>query len=678
MSSSQAKAKTKNQIKTQTPASERDAKREAARAPDAASSMFPRVNSAPSERFYFAALAILIVAIALRQWNLGAAPFHPDESIHAYFSQGFANYKYDPVYHGPLLYHLVTIAFALGQHDYTARLMPSLLGIGLVAMTLFPARKYLGNRAALASAGMLAISPSLVTYSRHLLHDALVLVLTLGAVLCFSSMLKNASNTDAGRNARVGLAACLTLFLATKANVFFIAVMLLAFYIAWRGAGRFTLPSEPARWVPILCFAVVTLAAIAFPRDSSQTEALKYAQHMTFQIVALGTCAWMWGWLWTRPIDQDERQLKRPTASSTKPSAPLADASSTKEFERETAPSNDIVTYALALAVALWLYVFLYGNGAQILNQWFTNRAFPSVTFSEGAESARGAIGKMLGYWGGQQAQPRLPGRHDYYIVLGLLYELPIFIAALGGVWHAAKNRNAWTDLLLWWAFTSWAVYAVANEKVPWLLVHILLPLALLGGVWLGQIKWKKPMLAGALALGALFLGRGAIAMVVERAGDNAEPLLYAQVPEAFRDATEAALLQTRGDKRAVWVASEASVNDRQWPTIWYLRPSNPLMDGSVYEIGSVPNLNARFAIDGGKNLGAFPPARWQVTTVSFHIWPRASWGAFRPDRFARWFATRDTLPQNERLKPQNEWDVSILSGAGEWSIDSAIVATPR
>jgi hypothetical protein len=36
----------------------------------------------------------------------------------------------------------------------------------------------------------------------------------------------------------------------------------------------------------------------------------------------------------------------------------------------------------------------------------------------------------MLEYWGGQQAKPRLPGRHDYYIVLMALYELPIALAA--------------------------------------------------------------------------------------------------------------------------------------------------------------------------------------------------------------------------------------------------------
>ena len=83
------------------------------------------------------------MAIVLRQLRLGEAPFHPDEAIHAYFSYGFAGYRFDPVYHGPLLYHLVALLFNFaGEYDYTARLVPALLGIGLVALILGPARSF--------------------------------------------------------------------------------------------------------------------------------------------------------------------------------------------------------------------------------------------------------------------------------------------------------------------------------------------------------------------------------------------------------------------------------------------------------------------------------------------------------------------------------------------------------
>ena len=656
--------------------------------PDVSAPQLPALAPASSDRFWLAATAILVLGIAARQLRLGPAPFHPDEAIHAFFSMGFDNYHYDPVYHGPLLYHLVAGVFTVfGQYDFTARLMPSLLGVGLLALVLFPMRRFVGHRAALAGAALLSISPAVVTYSRHLLHDSLALFLTLGAVLCFAATLDNPSSGRAGRWARLGVAAFLTLFLATKANCFFILVMLGAFWLAWRCSGIFRLPVELERLVPALCFAGVTLGAVVFPRDNNSTlapallQAQQQSQHLLFQIVALSGCALMWVWLLSRRNDEDERAYKNNWFASGDWLA-LAGLRGRKS-QLEGAPQFNIgaalLTYFLAAALALWLYVFLFGQGAQILQQWVENRAFPVETFAAGRESAQGAIGKMLGYWGGQQKTPRLPGRHDYYVVLALLYEVPILIAAAGGIWHAAKHRTPFTDLLLWWAFTSWAVYAVANEKVPWLLVHICLPLALLGGVWLGALKLPKPVWAVGLALGFGFCARGVSAMIFERAGDHAEPILYAQTPDAFRDSVEAMLADTRGDTAPLWMDS-----DRQWPSVWYFRKSNPLVGGSEIALGLPGDpktalnpgaVRAGVAKDSdAPTIAAMKAAGWHTETANFLIWPRASWAALQPARYWRWFWTRDTLPAAERGLPQNQWKTSILAGKGEWSSTGAVI----
>ncbi len=618
------------------------------------------VPTAPGNRFWIGASLILILGIALRQLWLGEASFHPDEAIHTHFSMGFGNYKYDPVYHGPLLYHLVAAAFGLfHQNDISARIVPSLLGIGLLALIIGPFRAYAGNRAALAGAALLAVSPSIVTYSRRLLHDSLALFLTMGAVLCFLSALENGANTERGRSARIGLFAFLSLFLATKANCFFIAAMLGAFWIAWRLAGLIRLPVALSRWIPLVLFAFVCALSIAFPRDNSFEEAIKTSQHKVFQLGALAACAAFGIWLLAAPkiTRRDDERDDENDASQT-PSNPKTDA---------------WTTYILALAGALWLYVFLFGNGAQILQQWAQTRTFPSQALLDGAQNARTAIPKMLEYWGGQQATPRLPGRHDYYLVLALLYEIPILLAALGGIWHASKNRSTLTDLLLWWSFSSWTIYAVANEKVPWLLVHSLLPLALLGGVWLGQIRWKKPVLAFAALAGLLFCLRGVSGVNFERGGDHIEPLLYAQTPEVFRDALQRTLIQTRGDTRPVWMDGE-----RQWPSVWYLRAGGPDVGESASAIGGYATPETyRAAISEEKNWPIFQNAGWKGEVVDFLIWPRASWAAIAPQRYARWFWTRDALPKNERDLPQSEWKVSILSGKGEWSHATAVVGRP-
>src|SRR3972149_5922696 len=61
---------------------------------------------------YFGIGFLLLLAVISRFANLGYQGFHHDESIHclhawniAYKEQGPATYRYDPVYHGPFLYH---------------------------------------------------------------------------------------------------------------------------------------------------------------------------------------------------------------------------------------------------------------------------------------------------------------------------------------------------------------------------------------------------------------------------------------------------------------------------------------------------------------------------------------------------------------------------------------------
>ena len=633
-------------------------------APIASASEAP-ARAVASDRFWLGAFAILMVGIAARQLLLGQAPFHPDEAIHAFFAQGFGGYTYDPIYHGPLLYHLVAATFGIfGEHDFTARLVPSLLGIGLIALILFPMRRFVSNRAALAGAALVAISPSIITYSRHLLHDSLVLFLTLGAVLCFAGALNRPSDSAGGRWARIGLATFLSLFLATKANFFFILVMLAAFWIAWRASGSLRLPAIIERWLPWLCFAGVTVVAVAFPRDNTFLPDLQKQQHLIFQVFAVSGCALFWLWLMSR---QKQRAAAPEEARSG------SRLTRDEQLRADFKASDAWLTYLLAGMAALWIYLFLYGQGAQILQQWIATGTFPDATAIAGRTSARTALAKMWDYWGGQQATPRLPGRHDYYVVLALLYEVPILVAAIGGIWHAAKQRSAFTDLLMWWAFTSWTIYAVANEKVPWLLVHICLPLALLGGVWLGQLKVSRPLWVIGLALGAFFSLRTDWALIFGRAGDNAEPILYAQTPDAFRDSVRQMLADTRGDARTLWMH-----NERQWPSVWYFRKGAPGVGESGISLGGqLDPLNARAGVttDGDiAAIGTMTSAGWHTETATFLIWPRASWTALEPRRYWRWFWTRDTFPKSERGLPQAQWETSILAGQGEWSNADAVV----
>ena len=73
-------------------------------------------------------IVVFLIAVFLRTYELGVRPYHHDESIHAFFSwrileNGLGDYKYDPVYHGPLLYYSSALMMWLfGDSDFTGRL----------------------------------------------------------------------------------------------------------------------------------------------------------------------------------------------------------------------------------------------------------------------------------------------------------------------------------------------------------------------------------------------------------------------------------------------------------------------------------------------------------------------------------------------------------------------------
>ena len=89
-------------------------------------------------------------------------------------------YQYDPSnYHGPLLYVLSIVPlFLCGTTTVALRLTPALLGTVMAVLPWF-LRRELGHAGAIASGVLLAVSPSLVYYSRDNIHEIYLSVLTL-------------------------------------------------------------------------------------------------------------------------------------------------------------------------------------------------------------------------------------------------------------------------------------------------------------------------------------------------------------------------------------------------------------------------------------------------------------------------------------------------------------------
>ncbi|MEN9938642.1 MAG: hypothetical protein RLZZ387_5221 [Chloroflexota bacterium] len=172
-----------------------------------------------------------------------------------------------------------------------------------------------------------------------------------------------------------------------------------------------------------------------------------------------------------------------------------------------------------------------------------------------------GTTGSLL-YWLAQHEVERGGQPRHYYAVLLTIYEPLILLwglvglamVAWGGVrlWRARDRRptedqGRMTDdqsaaapenssrlspsssvlrahalvlpaLLAWWALATVALYSWAGEKMPWLTIHLVLPLALLGAWALARtLAWSRAALAAG-ATGAAGIGAGSASSTPSRA----------------------------------------------------------------------------------------------------------------------------------------------------------------
>jgi uncharacterized protein (TIGR03663 family) len=225
--------------------------------------------------------AVLAVAAALRLPDLGARPMHADEAVQAakfgdLLEHG--TYAYDPdEYHGPALNYLtLPVAWIRGVHtlrettETDLRLMPALLGVGLVAL-VWLLRRDLGTTATAAAMLLTSLSPSLVFYSRYYIAEPLLAFFTFGAIVAGWRLACAMSDPGVARRARLTWAliagACAGMMHASKETF---AIPLLAAGIgvaatvalAGRDARR-AFAAGLRRAAPALALAALVAAAVS-------------------------------------------------------------------------------------------------------------------------------------------------------------------------------------------------------------------------------------------------------------------------------------------------------------------------------------------------------------------------------------------------------------------------------
>lgn len=424
--------------------------------------------SQPSRLLALAWGIVLLLAVVSRTWELGERAMSHDESQHTYYSHGFAvdgTYEHDPKLHGPLLFHLTAGAFLLlGDTDATARLSVALTGVVLVAlMALF--RRHLGECGALAAAVLGLTSPVLLFYSRYIRNDIYIAALLLVWVYALLRHLEE-------RRSRwlLLLAGAAALSFCSKEVTFIHGAIVGSFTLsralrsrgrpAGRAAGDLTVLMLSLA-LPFAAGAVhAGLGLPVMPVDDGATRA------GILTVAALALLGAVLGFAWFGG--------RRPGSAA--------------------AGGPGVATWARCAALFWGLAVTLF-----------------SGLLTRPAEGTVSGFVGSLGYWLLQHDEARGSQPWFYYLLLALLYEpLLLVLGGVGAVWVLRWRRReppvaAWPgrpdaevaapaarrdllELAVWWALAATAGYAIAGEKMPWLLVHVVLPLVLLGGWALGRL----------------------------------------------------------------------------------------------------------------------------------------------------------------------------------------------
>ncbi|MBN2208895.1 MAG: TIGR03663 family protein [Candidatus Coatesbacteria bacterium] len=172
-------------------------------------------------------VAISVLSVFLRFWDLEVKPLHHDEAVNGFFLDKLIeknSYQYNPEnYHGPLIYYLGLLSVELfGRSIFALRFFSALLGAFAVVL-LLQLKERLGKLPAAGAAALLAASPTFVYYNREFIHETYLVFFTL-----FFFLLAERFSRTRSRVALALASLSLALCFATKETALLHSIVMLA------------------------------------------------------------------------------------------------------------------------------------------------------------------------------------------------------------------------------------------------------------------------------------------------------------------------------------------------------------------------------------------------------------------------------------------------------------------
>ncbi len=459
-------------------------------------------------------VAVVLLGAILRFWGLGDKPLHHDESLHAYFSlqllhdlenwigcyaPGASCYQYNPLLHGPFQFHLIALVYRISQllgapdngvNTTTVRIGAATLGSAIVILPYF-LRDFLGKVGAWLASLLLAVSPSMVYFSRFAREDIYLAFFTLLLVVAAARYIR----TRQMRWIIIGAAAFSLAYATAEATFLTIAVFgsfligLLVWEIGLRirlklddtqeGEHPWYLPRTGAPFLLLLYILVAGIAAkvifgwldalsvyITDPKHTTASDLfVQNLKNITVDIIPwLGILlgVYVLTILWREMRGTIPVEGRRGLAAKLHPQV---------QRTLDTILTMPWTHWFFALLVAWAIFLDLF-------TVQFTN--------------IRGGIGDGIWagiyYWLQQQEVARGGQPWYYYLILIPLYEQIGVVFGIVGAIRCIVRPTRFRLFLLYWTAGNLVIYSWAAEKMPWLMIFITMPMMLLAAIGLEPI----------------------------------------------------------------------------------------------------------------------------------------------------------------------------------------------
>jgi predicted membrane-bound mannosyltransferase len=270
------------------------------------------------------------------------------------------------------------------------------------------------------------------------------------------------------------------------------------------------------------------------------------------------------------------------------------------------------------------------------------------TTFLTNPHGLQDGIVEGVRYWLSQQPVNRGSQPWFYYLVLLPAYEWPVVLLAAVGTVAVVRRPSTFGAFLVWCFAASLVVYSWASERMPWLVLHPLLPAVLLAGLGFQTLWTARGRPAGKAALavaavGASYSVLAAVGAAYVRPADPRELLVQVQsstdVPGV---ADEVARLNASAERRLgrPLQMEVDSWGGTGWPWGWYLR-NLPVGYPDMSKLDYTPRGDLLLLSDPNHDRLAGQLHDYSGRRFRLRVWWVPAWGAATVGDWIRWLVLR-------------------------------------